>query len=60
LSREIGAQQIPAFVTPAGAQALLVQREGEGFRGDGLASLGQLDADEAFGASGLRLRCAKL
>lgn len=37
LSCEIGAQQIPAFVTPAGAQALAVQREGEGFRGDGLS-----------------------
>ena len=53
---KIGAQQIPAFVTPAGAQALAVQREGEGFRGDGLSGFGQLDGDKAFGAAGFFLR----
>ena len=56
LSREIGAQQIPAFVAPAGAQALPVQRKGEGFRGDGLSGFGQLDGDKAFGAAGFFLR----
>ena len=40
----------------AGAQALPVQREGKGFRGDGLAGLGQRDSDEAFGAPSFLLR----
>jgi hypothetical protein len=56
LSCEIGAQQVPAFVAPAGAQALAVQREGESFRGDGRSGLGQRDGDEAFGAPGFLLR----
>ena len=43
LSYEIGAQQIPAFVPPAGAQARPVQRKGESLRGDGLTGLGQFD-----------------
>ncbi len=55
LSCKIGAQQIPAFVASTGAQALAVQREGESFRGDGLAGLGQRDGDEAFGAPGFLL-----
>ena len=56
LSCEIGAQQIPAFVPPARAQALAVQREGEGFRSDGLAGLGQRDGNKALGAPGFFLR----
>ncbi len=53
---EIGAQEITAFVTQTGAKPFTVQCEGEGFRGDGLSGFGQLDADEAFGASGFFLR----
>ena len=35
LSYKVGAQQIAAFVPPAGAQARPVQRERESLRGDG-------------------------
>src|SRR5271157_2083944 len=58
LSYEIGAQQIPAFVSPAGAQARPVQRKGESLRGDGLTGLGQFDGNEARGAARLFLGAA--
>src|SRR5271157_2952202 len=58
LSHEIGAQQVPAFVPPAGAQARPVQREGESLWGDGLTVLWQFDGNEPRGAARLFLGAA--
>ena len=56
LAHKIGTQQIPAFVTAAGTKPFTIQHKGEGFRGDGLASFGKLDGDEAGGAPSFLLR----